>query len=73
MDDNGWEELIKDTLYMESHCKDYLPNGMKTLNWAFHAGLTGDPIMAYELNRKKANVIDKLCVRSPSGQLHCPF
>ena len=49
---------------MEWRCNSFrlligLPNdhsGFQHLNWAFHAGLTGNPVMAYELLTKIAEV-----------------
>ena len=48
-----------DTKYMEAVCKNELPKeqGLQHLNWAFHAGLTAEPILAYELMMKIAEVI----------------
>ena len=45
---------------MEKRCQDLTKptdqSGFQHLNWAFHAGLTGNPIMAYELMTKIAQV-----------------
>ena len=45
---------------METVCREITsPNdksGFQHFNWAFHAGLTGNPIMAYELMTKIAEV-----------------
>ena len=45
---------------METTCREITKqndqSGFQHLNWAFHAGLTGNPIMAYELMMKVAQV-----------------
>ena len=45
---------------MEKVCGDLTKptdqSGFQHFNWAFHAGLTGNPIMAYELMTKIAQV-----------------
>ena len=45
---------------METTCREITKqndqSGFQHLNWAFHAGLTGNPIMAYELMSKIAQV-----------------
>ena len=45
---------------METACRGITKandhSGFQHFNWAFHAGLTGNPIMAYELMTKIAQV-----------------
>ena len=45
---------------METKCQELTKptdkSGFQHFNWAFHAGLTGNPIMAYELMSKIAQV-----------------
>ena len=49
MDDNGWKLLIEDTFAMEATCKAYLGENFKHISWPFYAGVSGNPIQAYQL------------------------
>ena len=49
MDDNGWKLLIEDTFAMEATCKAYLGENFRHISWPFYAGVSGNPMQAYQL------------------------
>lgn len=48
MDDKGWIQLVQDVSSLELYCVNVLQD-FKHFNWAFHAGVTSEPLKAYEL------------------------
>ena len=50
MDDNGWKLLIEDTFGIQRTCnKDLLGKDFRHISWPFYAGVSGDPMQAYQL------------------------